>query len=132
MGIICLAHAKKCQNTLENSLGTCPTTALSAFSKVTLVMSVSGVLVNQKSFAKSWNPYLLEDMMAMDYTFLKEDRVFGYFANTHHLATLICFNTDYKNNCHCTHLALSRVECGFNNCTPISAHPLFGTRLLTT
>ena len=58
-------------------------------------MSVSGFLVNQ-NFAKSKCPYLLEVMMATDYTFLEEDGVFGYFANTSHLATLSFFNTTMK------------------------------------
>ena len=95
--IIYLAHVKKSQNTLENSLGTCPTTLLSTFSIAKqLSMSVSGFLVNQKHFAESWSPYLLEDMMGTDYTFLEEDGVFGYFANTSHLATLSIFKTTTK------------------------------------
>ncbi len=64
-------------NIVENSLGIyMPDYASVYFSKATarLSVSVSGFLVNQKNFAKSWSPYLLEDMMAMDYTFLEEEK----------------------------------------------------------
>ena len=111
-------------NILENSLGIyMPDYASVYFSKATarLSVSVSGFLVNQKNFAKSWSPYLLEDMMATDYTFLEEEKVFEYFANTRHLATLSFLNTTTVSAriLHCHVLGVASII------APLLAHILY-------
>ena len=59
--------------------------------------------------------YLLENMMATDDTFLEDDGVFGYSCQ---YSLLPAFSTKTAVTACGTHLALSRVGRGFNNCTP--------------